>query len=114
VLAAIGLYGVTSSAVTARTREIGLRVALGADRRSVLLMVLRDVALLAGVGVAIGLPGGYGLARVVESQLFGLTARDPLTYGVATAALLAAALLAGLLPAARAARLDPMTALRQE
>jgi predicted permease len=114
VLAAIGLYGVTSSAVTARTREIGLRVALGADRRSVLLLVLRDVALLAGVGVAIGLPGGYGLGRLVESQLFGLTARDPLTYAVATVALLATALLAGLVPAARAARVDPMTALRHE
>jgi predicted permease len=110
VLAAIGLYGVTSSAVTARTREIGLRMALGADRRSVLLLVLREVALLAGVGVAIGLPGGYGLGRLVESQLFGLTARDPLTYGVATAALLATAFLAGIVPAARAARVDPMAA----
>jgi ABC-type antimicrobial peptide transport system permease subunit len=114
LLAAIGLYGVTSSAVTARTREIGLRVALGADRRSVLLMVLRDVALLAGIGVAIGLPGGYGLGRIVESQLYGLTGRDPLTFTVATAALLVTAILAGLLPAARAARVDPMTALRYE
>jgi ABC-type antimicrobial peptide transport system permease subunit len=114
VLAAIGLYGVTSSAVTARTREIGLRVALGADRRSVLLMVLREVALLAGVGVAIGLPGGYGLGRIVESQLYGLSGRDPLTFTVATAALLVTAILAGLLPAARAARVDPMTALRYE
>ena len=114
VLAAIGLYGVTSSAVAMRTREIGLRVALGADRRAVLLLVLRDVALLAAIGVAIGLPGGYGLGRIVESQLFGLTARDPLTFGVATVALLATAFLAGLIPAARAARVDPMTALRHE
>ena len=114
VLAAIGLYGVTSSAVAMRTREIGLRVALGADRRAVLLLVLRDVALLAAIGVAIGLPGGYGLGRIVESQLFGLTARDPLTYGVATVTLLATAFLAGLIPAARAARVDPMTALRHE
>jgi putative ABC transport system permease protein len=114
VLAAIGLYGVTSSAVAMRTREIGLRVALGADQRSVLLLVLRDVALLAAIGVAIGLPGGYGLGRIVESQLFGLTARDPLTYGVATIALLATAFLAGLVPAIRAARVDPMTALRHE
>jgi predicted permease len=114
VLAAIGLYGVTSSAVSMRTREIGLRVALGADRRAVLLLVLRDVALLAAIGVAIGLPGGYGLGRIVESQLFGLTARDPLTYGVATIALLTTAFLAGLIPAARAARVDPMTALRHE
>jgi predicted permease len=114
VLAAIGLYGVMSHAVAMRTREIGLRVALGADRRSVLLLVLREVAILAAIGVAIGLPGGYGLGRLVESQLFGLTARDPLTFGVATVALIATALLAGLVPAARAARVDPMTALRYE
>jgi predicted permease len=114
VLAAIGLYGVMSYAVTMRTREIGLRVALGADQRAVLLLVLREVALLAVLGVAIGLPGGYGLGRLVESQLFGLTARDPLTFGVATVALVATAMLAGLIPAARAARVDPMTALRYE
>ena len=80
LLAAIGLYGVMSYAVTMRTREIGLRVALGADRRAVLLLVLREVAVLAALGIAIGLPGGYGLGRVVESQLFGLTpaTRSPL------------------------------------
>ncbi len=114
VLAAIGLYGVTSSAVAMRTREIGLRMALGADRRAVLLLVLRDVAVLAVVGVALGLPGGYGLGRIVESQLFGLTARDPLTFLVATVALLTTVLLAGFVPAARAARVDAMTALRHE
>jgi ABC-type antimicrobial peptide transport system permease subunit len=97
-----------------RTREIGLRVALGADGRSVLLLVLREVAVLAALGIAIGLPGGYGLGRIVESQLYGLTARDPLTLGVATLALLATALVAGLVPALRAARVDPMTALRYE
>ena len=114
VLAAIGLYGVMSYAVTMRTREIGLRVALGADQRAVLFLVLREVALLAAIGVAIGLPGGYGLGRLVESQLFGLSARDPLTFAVATVGLLATAFLAGLIPAARAARVDPMTALRYE
>jgi predicted permease len=114
VLAAVGLYSVMSNAVAARTREIGLRVALGADGRSVLLLVLREVAVLAALGVAIGLPGGYGLGRIVESQLFGITARDPLTLGVATLALLATALVAGLVPALRAARVDPMTALRYE
>jgi predicted permease len=114
VLAAIGLYGVMSYAVTQRTREIGLRVALGADRRSVLMLVLREVAILAGIGIAIGLPGGYGLGKVIESQLFNLKARDPLTYLVATAALVTTAFVAGLLPALRAARVDPMTALRYE
>ena len=114
VLAAIGLYGVMSYAVTMRTREIGLRVALGADRRAVLMLVLREVAVLAALGIAIGLPGGYGLGRIVESQLFGLNARDPLTFAVATVALVATAFVAGLIPALRAARVDPMTALRYE
>ena len=114
VLAAIGLYGVMSYAVTMRTREIGLRVALGADRRAVLMLVLREVAVLAALGIAIGLPGGYGLGKVVESQLFGLKARDPLTFAVATVALVTTALVAGLVPAVRAARVDPMKALRYE
>jgi ABC-type antimicrobial peptide transport system permease subunit len=114
VLAAIGLYGVMSYAVSQRTREIGLRVALGADQRSVLMLVLREVAILAGIGIAIGLPGGYGLGKLVESQLFNLKARDPLTFLVATAALVTTALVAGLIPAVRAARVDPMTALRYE
>jgi predicted permease len=114
LLAAVGLYGVMSYAVSLRTREIGIRVALGAERRTVLLMVLREVAVLALVGVAIGLPGAYGLGRLVASQLYGLSARDPLTFGVATVTLLGAALLAGYLPAARATRVDPLVALRYE
>jgi putative ABC transport system permease protein len=114
VLAAIGLYGVMSYAVAQRTREIGLRVALGADQRSVLMLVLREVAILAGIGIAIGLPGGYALGKLIESQLFNLKARDPLTFVVATAALVTTALVAGLVPAVRAARVDPMTALRYE
>ena len=103
-----------SYAVAQRTREIGLRVALGADGRSVLVLVLKEVAVLAGIGIAIGLPGGFGLGKLIESQLFGLTARDPLTFFVATLALVATAFLAGLIPALRAARVDPMTALRYE
>jgi predicted permease len=114
LLAAIGLYGVMSYAVTMRTREIGLRVALGADQRAVLMLVLREVAMLAALGIAIGLPGGYGLGKVVESQLYGLNARDPLTFAVATLALVTTAFVAGLIPALRAARVDPMTALRYE
>jgi ABC-type antimicrobial peptide transport system permease subunit len=114
LLAAIGLYGVMSYAVSLRTREIGIRVALGADRRTVLAMVLKEVAVLALVGVAIGLPSGYGLGRLVEAQLFGLTARDPFTFALATVTLLATALLAGYLPARRAMRVQPMAALRYQ
>jgi predicted permease len=114
LLAAIGLYGVMSYAVSQRTREIGVRVALGAGRDTVLWMVLKEVAVLALIGVAIGLPSGYGLGRLVEAQLFGMNARDPLTFVAATATLLLAAFLAGYLPAARATRVDPMVALRYE
>jgi predicted permease len=114
LLAALGLYGVMSYAVSLRTREIGIRVALGADRRTVLGMVLREVAVLALIGVAVGLPGGYGLGRLVEAQLFGLTARDPLTFALATGTLLVTALLAGYVPAARATRVHPMVALRYQ
>jgi predicted permease len=112
LLAALGLYGVMAFAVSLRTREIGIRMALGARRRDVLRMVLRDVAVLVAVGVALGLPGGYGVGRVIETQLFGLNARDPLTFGAATACLLLVALLAGYIPARRAALVDPMVALR--
>ena len=114
LLAAVGLYGVMSYAVAQRTREIGIRVALGAQRRAVLGMVLGEVALLVGIGVAIGLPSGYALGRLVEGQLFGLDARDPLTFALATALLLVSALLAGYVPAARATRIDPMVALRYQ
>jgi predicted permease len=114
LLAAVGLYGVMSYAVSLRTREIGIRVALGAERRTVLLMVLKEVATLALIGVAIGLPSGYGLGRLVESQLYGMTAKDPLTFALATITLIAASLLAGYLPAARATRVDPLVALRYE
>jgi predicted permease len=114
LLAAVGLYGVMSYAVACRTREIGIRMALGAARRAVLLMVLQEVALLSVIGVAVGLPSGYGLGRIVETQLFGLTARDPLTYAVATSTLLLAAFLAGFIPARRATKVDPMVALRYE
>jgi len=114
LLAAVGLYGVMSYAVSLRTREIGVRVALGADRRTVLLMVLREVTALTLIGVAIGLPSGYGLGRLVETQLFGLTARDPLTFALATVTLLVTAFLAGYLPAVRATRVHPMVALRYQ
>ena len=112
LLAALGLYGVMAFAVALRTREIGIRMALGAERREVMKMVLRDLDVLVALGVALGLPGGYGIGRVIETQLFGLSARDPLTYAAATATLLLASLLAGYVPARRATRVDPMVALR--
>jgi ABC-type antimicrobial peptide transport system permease subunit len=103
-----------SYAVALRTREIGIRMALGAERSRVLRLVLWEVGSLTAIGVALGLPGGYGLGCLVQSQLFGLTARDPFAFAVATATLLTSALLAGYVPAARAARVDPMVALRYE
>ena len=114
VLAAIGLYGVMSYAVARRTREIGIRMALGAARRSVLWLVLKEVAVLAVLGVAGGLAGAFYVTRRVESQLFGVAPNDPLTLGAAVIMLLVVALLAGLLPARRATGIDPILALRAE
>jgi len=114
LLAGLGLYGVMSYAVTLRRREIGIRIALGAERSHVLALVLKEVAVLTAAGVALGLAGGYGLGRVIESQLYGMTSNDPLSFGLATAILLGAALLAGYVPAMRASRVDPITALRTD
>jgi predicted permease len=114
LLAAVGLYGLLSFTVAARTRELGIRVALGAQRGGVLLMVLREVALLAALGIGIGLPAGFFLGRLLESELYGLSAWDPMTIGLATFLLVLTAALAGYVPAARASRVDPMVALRYE
>jgi predicted permease len=114
VLAAVGLYGLLSYTVAARTRELGIRVALGAQRSGVLVMVLREVAVLALFGIGIGLPAGFFIGRLVESELYGLSARDPMAIGLATLVLLLTAALAGYIPAARASRVDPMVALRYE
>jgi predicted permease len=114
VLAAIGLYGVMSYAVARRTREIGIRMALGAERRGVLWLVLKEVAGLAVVGVTVGLGAAFYLTRRVESQLFGLAPNDPVTLAAAVVMLLLVALLAGFIPARRATTIDPILALRTD
>jgi predicted permease len=114
LLAAIGLYGTMSYSVARRTSEIGLRMALGAGRGEVVLMVMREAAVLLAAGVAAGLAAALAVTRLLSAQLFGLRADDPATLAVATLAMIAVALGAGFLPARRAADTDPMTALRHE
>jgi predicted permease len=113
-LAAIGLYGLLAYTVARRTSEIGIRMALGADRRRVILMVMKRAGVLTLAGVAIGAPCALALTRLARSLLFGLGPRDPTTFGAAAVALLAAAALASFLPARRASKVDPMTSLRCE
>jgi putative ABC transport system permease protein len=113
-LACIGLYGVMAYDVTRRTREIGIRMALGATARQVVELVLGETLWLVGIGVVIGLGAALIATRWVESLLFGLQPHDPLTIGLAVLVLLAVAALAGYLPARRASRVDPMVALRHD
>jgi predicted permease len=114
LLATVGVYGVISYVVSQRTREIGVRIALGAASSTVTGMVLRQGLVLAAVGVALGLAAAYGLTRLMENLLFGVSALDPLTYVLVAVGLTAVALLASYLPARRAAAVDPMEALRAE
>ena len=113
-LAAIGLYGVMAYTVTRRIREIGIRIALGATRGRVAWLILREVGLLALMGLIIGAPLAYALGRSAESLLFGVKASDPMVFAAASLLLGCVALLGGYLPARRAAKVDPMIALRCE
>ena len=114
VLASIGIYGVMSYSVAQRTREMGIRMALGAVRSRVLLLVVRQGMALAGAGVVIGLLGAFGLTRLLSSQLFAVRATDPSTFALVSALLVVIALIATLVPALRATRVDPVVALRDE
>jgi ABC-type antimicrobial peptide transport system permease subunit len=114
LLACVGLYGLMSYAVVRRTREIGIRMALGAQRAAMLRMVLRETMLLVGIGIALGVPVALAATRLVEKYLFGLKPTDPATIMMAALLMLAVALLAGYLPARRASRTDPTVALRYE
>jgi predicted permease len=114
VLAAVGIYGVFSYAVAARTRDFGVRIALGATRGTILTMVVRECATLAGIALVLGLPTALALSRLLASQLFHVSAANPLSYATTAALLIAVAFLACVVPARRATRIDPMAALRSE
>ncbi len=111
ILASLGIYAVISYSVSQRQREICIRMALGASPATVLRLVLHETLRLAVVGVALGIFGAVVLTRLVASLLFGVTPTDPLTFGAVVAVLTAVAALAGYLPAARAARIEPISAL---
>ena len=114
LLACVGLYGVMSYDVARRTHEIGIRMALGAQRRDVLALVMRESLLLVFIGVVIGLGAALASTRLITNLLYGLTPNDPLTIALAGLLLLTVAALAGYLPARKAARVDPMVALRHD
>jgi predicted permease len=114
LLALVGLYGVMAYMVTRRAREIGIRMALGARAASVVWLVMREVLVVVGAGVALGVPAALALSRLVESQLYGIQPNDPASIALATLLLAGVASLAGYLPARRAAASDPVRALRTE
>jgi putative ABC transport system permease protein len=114
ILAAVGIYGVISYSVAQRTQEIGIRIALGARSLDVITLVLRDGMRLVLLGIAIGLAGAFALTRWMSSLLFEISATDPLTFAVIALLVALVALLACIVPARRATKVDPMIALRHE
>jgi predicted permease len=114
ILACVGLYGISAYAVAQRTNEIGIRMALGADRRNVLGLVLRGALAQLGLGLAIGIPAALAGGRVLADQLYGVKSHDPMILGLAAVILAACAVLAVSVPARRATRVDPIVALRYE
>ena len=114
MLAGVGLYGVLAYSTAQRTKEIGIRMALGSSRLAVSRLVLADVFRLAGIGVAVAIPCSLLLARLLRSQLFGVSASDPLTLGAVVLLIALVALAAAIVPARRASTVDPTTALRTE
>ena len=114
LLAAMGLYGVLAYSVAQRTREIGVRMALGADAGKVQRLVLRQVAMMVLIGGVIGIAGAVALGKVAQSMLYQMSGADPLVMAASTVLLALVALAAGYVPALRASRVDPMQALRYE
>jgi predicted permease len=114
LLGMIGIYGVLSFLVSKRTREIGIRMALGAQRRDVLLLIIKDGAKFSFVGVVLGVAGAFGVTRLLASQLYGVSTTDPITYAAVAIAMTVVTLLACYIPARRAMRIDPLVALRYE
>jgi len=114
LLAVVGLYGVMACSVSRRTREIGVRMALGATRGSVLGMMVREGASLLGFGLVVGLGGAFAVSRILESLLFGVGARDPAVFATVPLVLTAVSAMATLVPAHRATRVDPVRTLGDE
>jgi ABC-type antimicrobial peptide transport system permease subunit len=112
LLAVVGLYGVMSYSVARRTREIGLRMALGARPGVIAWMIVREVLAIAGAGIAVAIPAAWWLGRLVAAQLYGVVPTDALSVGGAVVLLTAVAVVSGLVPSVRAARIDPTRALR--
>jgi len=114
LLSCVGLYGIMAHAVVRRTNEIGIRMALGAERGHIVWMVLKESLVLVGVGLVIGVPAAWAAASLISSQLFGVNPSDPVALVTAAISLTAVAALAGYLPARKASRVNPLIALRYE